>query len=96
VPYFTGKLQKIMPACEIDPDRRRAGEKLVRGSNFSHKLQEFFANPRQHLCQSSQLFHVEQFGGVFVAWNNPRHSHTKPQSRRRLPELFHVEHFEVT
>jgi hypothetical protein len=62
--YFTRKLQKIVPACEIEPDRRRAGEGLVRGSKFSHTLQEFFANPRRHLCQSSQLFHVEQFRGV--------------------------------
>jgi hypothetical protein len=27
---------------------------------------KFFANLRQHLCQFSQLFHVEQF----EAWNN--------------------------
>jgi hypothetical protein len=46
----------------------------MRGSEFSHTFQEFFANPRQHLCQSSQLFHVEQLvmADTFPAKQSPR------------------------
>jgi hypothetical protein len=60
----------------------------MRGSEFSHTFQEYFANPRQHLCQFSQLFHVEQFSRASL-FQQAR----KPQ--RRLPKLFHVEQSEL-
>ena len=65
----------------------------MRGSEFSHTFQEFFANPRQHLCQSSQLFHVEQFSAELreaFAWK------ACPEPAKGPVQLFHVEHFEVT
>ena len=48
-------LQKITHSCDGSIRARPPGSLCIHGQSI------YFANPRQHLCQFSQLFHVEQF-----------------------------------